>query len=249
MGSDDINKRRIKENREARKRKKLARKANNRLSIPKILILTEGYSEEIYFNQLKNNLRLNTVYVKKSNHTDALRIIEEAIDYGEKSIEQKNEYNYIFCIFDLDTVKNKHFLSTINSYNHRYKKENSIIYPIITYPCIEFWFILHYDCYDTPFNAKRNHSIGDIAKKEFKKYDSNYHETNKNSITVLVTNYKNAIYNAQRVVGKQQQSNSFNPITNIHQLVTLLDNIYHRKLDSGYKYIERIDSYILSQIN
>lgn len=249
MGSDDIKKRRIKENREARKKRKLSRQVNNRLSIPKILILTEGYSEEIYFKQLKKALKLNTVEVKKSNYTDALRIIEEAIGYGEKSIEQKNEYNYIFCVFDLDTVKNKHFISEISSYNNRYKKENSIIYPIITYPCIEFWFILHYDCYDAPFIVKGNHSVGDIAKKEFKNYDSNYHETNESSITILVKNYNTAIYNAKRIVSKQEQSNSFNPITNIQQLVTLLDDIYHRKSDSGYKYIDSVDSYILGQIN
>lgn len=55
MGSDDIAKKRIAANRERRNLQKTNQKirnVGNRTLIPNILILTEGYSEDIYI--LKN---------------------------------------------------------------------------------------------------------------------------------------------------------------------------------------------------
>ena len=63
MGSDDIAKKRIAANRERRNLQKTNRKirnVGNRTLIPNILILTEGYSEDIYFKELIRILSLNT---------------------------------------------------------------------------------------------------------------------------------------------------------------------------------------------
>lgn len=65
MGSDDIKRRKIVKNREMRQQRKLSRKTQSRTSIPRILILTEGLTEEIYFKTLKKNLKLNSVEVLK----------------------------------------------------------------------------------------------------------------------------------------------------------------------------------------
>ena len=57
MGTDDIAKKRIAANRKAKEDRKLAkRSAGNRSLIPKVLILTEGDSEEIYFQKLIENM-------------------------------------------------------------------------------------------------------------------------------------------------------------------------------------------------
>lgn len=247
MGSDDIKRRKIVENREMRQARKLGRKTQSRTSIPRILILTEGLTEEIYFKALKKNLKLNSVEVLKSSYTDSNGIVQDAKSKGIKSIDNYDEYNYIFCVFDLDTVRDKQFLASIESYNAKYEKSNSIIYPILTFPCIEFWFILHYYCHSAPFSTSRNRSVGENTKVEFKKYQGNYHETNYECIGELASKYKTALHNAKVLMDQQINCSSSNPITNIHQLVTLLHNIYSRTQD--YQYQKDLDTFILNNIN
>ena len=110
MGSDDIAKKRISANKERRNSQKETRKARNvgnRSIIPNILILTEGYSENIYFNKLIQILSLGTVKSRKSISTACTGILREAEEEAIKLKDTEMELNYIFCIFDLDTVRNK----------------------------------------------------------------------------------------------------------------------------------------------
>lgn len=247
MGSDNIKRTEIVKNREKRQARKLSRKTQNRTSIPRILIVTEGLTEEIYFKTLKRNLKLNSVKIIKSSYTDSNGIVQDAKNNGIKSIDDHDEYNYIFCVFDLDTVKNKQFLSNIEKYNTKYEKFNSIIYPILTFPCIEFWFILHYNCHIAPFSNSRNRSVGENTKIELKKYQGDYHETNYECIDELASKYKTAMHNAGALMEQQINCSSSNPITNVHQLVTLLHNIYSRTQD--YRYQKELDDFLLSNIN
>lgn len=247
MGSDDINRRKIVKNREMRQARKLGRKTQSRTSIPRILILTEGLTEEIYFKTLKKNLKLNSVEVLKSSYTDSNGIIQDAKSKGIKSVDNHNEYNYIFCVFDLDTVKNKQFLLEIEQYNRKYEKISSSIYPILTFPCIEFWFILHYNCHSAPFSDGQNRSVGENTKVEFKKYQEEYHETSYKCIDDLALKYKTAMHNARVLMEQQMNCNSCNPVTNIHQLIMLLHNIYSRTQD--YEYRKELDAFVLDNIS
>lgn len=89
MGTDDIAKKRITANRKAKEDRKLAkRSAGNRSLIPKVLILTEGDSEEIYFQKLIENMSLPTVFAKKSSYTDSVGIVSEAVKLA-KAEEKK----------------------------------------------------------------------------------------------------------------------------------------------------------------
>lgn len=247
MGSDDIKKRKITKNREVRKTRKLSRKTEDRTLIPKMLILTEGLSEKIYFKSLKIILKLASLNVEKSSFTDSISIINQAMEIGAKSIQDRNEYNYIFCIFDLDTVKNKEFLLKINDYNSRFKDDNSSIYPIFSFPCIELWFILHYHCHNAPFTRTQTNSIGDNVKLEFKNYRTDYSESNEKCISEISLQYKRAIYNSETLTTRQKEYNSINPITNIHQLVILLQSINERT--QLYTYKPETDKFILGKIN
>ena len=86
MGTDDIGKKRKVENKRLRsERKEAKRSVGNRSLIPKILILTEGYSEEIYLKKLVELLSLNTVEVQKSTHTDSDGIVNNAITHAKGS--------------------------------------------------------------------------------------------------------------------------------------------------------------------
>ena len=116
MGSDDLAKKSISANKERRNALKESRKARtvgNRSIIPNILILTEGHSEDLYFKELIKILSLNTVFSRKSLSTACKGILLEAEQEALKFKDTDEELTYIFCIFDLDTVKNKSHLTIL----------------------------------------------------------------------------------------------------------------------------------------
>ncbi|MFW2176704.1 MULTISPECIES: RloB family protein [unclassified Moraxella] len=245
MGTDNIEQRRKAENKEKRKKAKESRKANTRKVIPKILILTEGISEKHYFESLKFILDIPNVTVQKSTHTDSYGIVTQAIKLARKAEKEGDFFGYIFCVFDLDTVKDKRFLEVLVKYNK--SNNNTKIIPVYTFPCIELWFILHFEFYDKPFVSTQLNSIGTNVKDALVNYTPNYYETNESCINSIAGNYKTAIFNATELFKQQQKVDSINPITNIHQLVLLLIEISNRS--NNYQYSFGVDNYILSKIN
>lgn len=244
MGSDDIVKKRKLETqklREARKQSK--RTSRNFNEIPRILVLTEGLSEKIYFEKIKSILGITTLDVEKSSYTHSIGIINEAITTAKAQEKVGNEYNYIFCIFDLDTVKNKAYLEVIS----KYKAKDTQIIPIYSFPCIEIWFILHYEIRTKPFDSKGNKSIGDTAKDYIRKnFQPDYHETNKEVIEAFATTYKQAAYNSSQLAQRQQAVDSNNPITTIHQLIYFFEKI--QKRSGEYIFEQSIEKFIESKI-
>lgn len=246
MGTDNIEQRKKAENKAKRQKAKDARKANTRQAIPKILILTEGYSEKYYFESLVFLLEVQNVTTRKSASTDSYGIVSNAIEIAKEAEENGDFFGYIFCIFDLDTVQDKRFLELIASFNKI--NEDTKIFPVFTFPCIEIWFILHYKCYIKPFAKTSDKSIGDTVKDVFiSDYCPDYYETNESCINSIADNYKTAVFNAKKLYEQQIQVDSINPITNIHQLVLLLIEISDRT--NNYNYINQSDNYILSKIN
>jgi hypothetical protein len=245
MGTDDIAKKKILANRKAKEdRKIVSRSAGYRSLIPRLLILLEGESEEIYFQELIDSMSLDTVFVRKSTHTDSVGIINEAIKSAKLEAKTENEYTYIFCIFDLDTVKNKSFLDLIS----KYRSKTTEIFPIYSFPCIEVFFCLHFEICTRPFNPiRKNKSIGDSVKEYFQQnFDSEYFETNRESIKKLIPQYKRAIYNSQKLIEHQISVDSINPISTVHKLLILLESIYKR--EGPYIFERGIESFIESKI-
>lgn len=245
MGTDNIVKKKMLANKKAKEeRKLLSRSAGNRSLIPKILILTEGLSEEIYFQNLIVDLSLNTVTVKKSTNTDSIGIVNEAIQLAKQKARVQDEYTFVFCVFDLDTVKNKNFIDLIKGF----KSKNTVIFPIYSYPCIEVFFCLHYELITRPFSATGNKSIGDNVKDYFKnKFDEVYHETNEESIADLTSKYRTAIYNSQKLIETQTNFDSINPISTVYKVIILLDSISRRSNSYNFKN-DDIEKFIESKI-
>lgn len=244
MGSDDIIKNRKLETQKLRDaRKQSKRTSRNFNEIPRILILTEGLTEKIYFEKMKSILGVRTLDVEKSLYTHSVGIIQEAIEKAKAQERIGNEYNYIFCIFDLDTVKNKAYLEMIA----KYKAKDTQIIPIYSFPCIEIWFILHYEICTKPFDSRGKKSIGDTAKDYIRtKFEPDYHETNKEIIESFATSYKQAAYNSSQLANRQQAVDSNNPITTIHQLIYFLERI-HKRLGE-YIFEQSIEEFIESKI-
>ena len=246
MGSDDLAKKRIFANKQRRNSLKQTRKARavgNRSVIPNILILTEGYSENIYFTELIRILSLNTVKSRKSISTACKGILQEAEEEAIKFKDKEDELNYIFCIFDLDTVKDRSHLEILSKVNSPFTK----IIPVYSFPCIEIWFLMHYECVTRPFNPIGKKSIGDVVKSYLiDTYCSEYYEANEDVIKDIASGYNHAIHNSIRLYEHQVEVDSINPLTNIHSLVILLKNISDRTQD--YLFDEQVQDFIQSKL-
>lgn len=232
MGSDDFHKKR----KNQRERSKVQRQQYLR-----VLILTEGCSEEKYFLCIVNAFKLSTVEVERCIHTDANSIVVRAVNLAQNASKKGSEYDYIFCVFDLDTVKNKVYMNNINSWNS--KKNITKIFPIYTYPCIEVWFILHFEVCTAPFSRQGKKSVGDVTKSYLKaNWVSQYSENDEKSIQTIASLYEIAIDNSQKLVEQQEICKTINPITTVYKLLIFLRSM--RNSSNNCLFIRDIEDFI-----
>lgn len=101
-------------------------------------VVCEGYTEWYYFDYIKTNrkypFRLKPEIPGHSSYKD---IFKKA-----KSLISKEEYNAVFCVFDLDAIKSDNKIEDF--INDCKKLKTKKIIPILSFPCIEVWFLFHY---------------------------------------------------------------------------------------------------------
>ncbi len=98
-------------------------------------IVVEGYTEKIYFSQMRQALRMQNLSIepKLSPKNDPLNIIETA----EKEMNRA-DFDHVWCIFDSDTLSSATFREAMR------KAQNSGIHIADSLPCFELWFLLHF---------------------------------------------------------------------------------------------------------
>ena len=112
-----------------------------------IAIVGEGKTEQIYFTQLRNYEQIGfTVKPELPKHSDIRSIVNKAIQL----IDHKG-YDVVFCVFDLDEINdNKTIKDEYYVLKRKYNKGKIIF--IENNPCIEFWFLIHYQRITKIFN-------------------------------------------------------------------------------------------------
>jgi hypothetical protein len=129
------------------------------------LVLVDGESEQIYLNSIKtSNIHIKPELPKKKS-------LEKMYQYFQQ--ERKN-HDKTFWIIDLDVPIREEKVHLVKEYKQKHEKEI-----LINHPCLEFWFLLHYelknfgyDCSDIIRYLKKNFS-------EFKTYDKSEKEAKK----------------------------------------------------------------------
>ncbi|MDR1524904.1 MAG: RloB family protein [Tannerella sp.] len=140
----------------------MARKEKNRPLNITYLILVEGSTELIYFQNLKeaHGHFGFTIKLKKAKHGNPATLIEEALKESEKGV-----YSQIWCVYDCDVlVKNKN--ETFDGVYRRAQKKG--IQFAESMPCIEVWFVLHFE------KPKNSYQDGDAVVTDLKKHIPDY---------------------------------------------------------------------------
>jgi len=192
------------------------------------LIVVEGEKTEYnYLCALRKDLNLTAIKLEivPGSGGDPLVVVHKA----RKLIEQNNKdnktkrnpkYDQIFCVFDEDGKPEK-FQEACQMI-----KGIENCQAIISIPCFELWFLLHY-CYTTsPFQdcselIRRLESekikAGVLQKKE------SYDKSNPNWYEVLKPKIKDALANSKKLTEQNKENDRYsNPYTNVHELVEKL---------------------------
>lgn len=184
-----------------------------------ILVSYEGKNktEKIYFNNFCSRESDFIIQIVPGNETDPVSLVKQTIkkinDLGLDLIEDDRA----FCIFDTDTnpQKNEQISAAVEL------AEAYDIKIITSCPCIELWFLLHYE-----YTTAIMDNVGVIKRlsKHYNNYDKNcniYPEI-KEKTSVAISNAKK-LEKFQIVNGKRINTVEANPHTEIYKIIEELD--------------------------
>lgn len=207
----------------------------------KYLIFCEGkQTEPLYFGGLKTCIESNPIY-KNTVHvqvwgtgTETLRVIYAAENFvSEKKIKNAN----IWCVYDKDSFPAADFNSVAQYAAHLNTQRSDVQYYVAwSNECIEYWFILHFEFYESNTTRK---DYRKFLHKKFAELGWVRYEKNNSELFDILTKFgnpKRAIKWAQQrldACAGKSDSNSV-PATKVHLLIQELANYLPDDVRSKY---------------
>ncbi len=191
-----------------------------------ILIVCEGKkTEPIYFKALKERLRLIMVDVEIVWKGSApITVVNSAIQLREdrkqiaKNSLTKVEYEVIYCVFDVEApVPHESLANAVT------KAKDNKLEVILSNPCFEYWYILHFSKTSAPFNKNRN------VESALKKKHPAYSKSDTTIFKVVYPKTSDAIKHSKEVLNEQHNNakdlRGCNPSTHVHKIVEYLQSM------------------------
>ena len=190
-----------------------------------ILIVCEGSkTEPIYFKSLKDQLRLAMIDVEIVGEGAApITVVNSAINLREerKCIAKKSltkaGYEIIYCVFDVEAPTPHGSLTNAIGMAHAHNLE-----VILSNPCFEYWYILHFRKTSAPFNSSQD------VKSALREEHPAYNESDTTIFDVIYPKTGKAIKHSKEVLNEQHNDpedlRNCNPSTHVHKIVEYLQN-------------------------
>ena len=144
------------------------RNRNYRKSKRVILVAYEGKNktERNYFDSFKSIEKNYTIKVVPGNETDPVNLVKQTIEKSKELRLVLEDDDRAFCVFDTDTnsKKNSQIREAIKLANQNY------IGIITSSPCVEIWFVLHYEYTTATMN---NNQVIERLKGFYPQYKKN----------------------------------------------------------------------------
>lgn len=101
-------------------------------------VVCEGFTEWYYLDFIKSARRYPfRLKPEMPGNSDYKHIFRKA-----KTLLRNEEYSIIFCVLDFDKIKAD---GKIEDFSREYRRLNSEkIIPVLSFPCIEVWFLYHF---------------------------------------------------------------------------------------------------------
>lgn len=187
----------------------------NRKSKRVILVAYEGENktEKNYLSNFSGRDKNYVIKAVPGNETDPISLVKQASNRAKDLSLDLSDDDKAYCIFDTDINPEKNI--QIEKAIELAKEKNII--PIVSSPCVELWFLLHYKYTTATIN-------GDEVIEKLKKYYPKY-EKNCNIYPDIKDRTNIAIKNAKNLEKYQQQNNrklqsvEANPYTEMYKIV------------------------------
>jgi len=182
---------------------------------PKVLVICEdSKSGKCYLEDASLHFRVKVqVEISYCGKTDPLNIVKEAIS-------RKPKFDKVFCTIDRDTHE------TFDKALDLVKAKNIDI--IASYPCFEFWLLLHFGYSRKPFAAAGKQSAADALIKELRtcpgmeSYDKG---NDKKIFALLASRLNDARRISPKVLADAISSGEMNPSTRLHELLDQFEKL------------------------
>ncbi len=185
---------------------------------PKVLIVCEdSKSSKTY---LEEAARYFKAYAEIKFHhcgcTDPLSITKYAVS-------QKIKYNRLICVIDRDSHDCKNLseaiqLASVQEINLQ-----------ISYPCFEYWYLIHFVYTRKPYKSNGHLSAGDMLVEDLKKNEffKDYEKGETNGIfeKLFQAYFSKAMLNGSRSLKDAEAEGDNNPSTPTHKLMEYLQEL------------------------
>lgn len=193
-----------------RPKNKLKRRFDQREPYERVLIVCEGAkTEPNYFEDLRHDQRLASANVVITGETDSDPM--SVVEFGVQEFEEDGEYDRLFCVFDRDTH------ASFDAARQALRSAGKGAYAIVSYPCFEYWILLHFEESASPYD----HPDPPCSQVEadVRRHIADYGKGMRGLYETTKPNVNTAIRRSQRRWSQAKSSQSFNPSTAVHRLV------------------------------
>ena len=199
------------------------RRPSRRSPKERVLVVCEGaYTEPLYFRAMRDRLRLNTLIVRATKGVDPRTLVNIASEEDRRERRNGERFDSVYCIFDRDS--HPQFKEASNMARARgFKLARS-------WPCFEFWLLLHFEYVRAPYTRKGSLSACDACIHDLRKHLPHYSKGNRTTFDGLWHLLEDAIANGYTAAADAAATSERNPSTEVHELV-----VYLRELAASYE--------------
>ena len=200
------------------RRRRPRRYAARREAGSRLLVLCEGKrTEPNYFTALVRNADLTSVKVEPGR--GALAHLERRI---KTATEEDPELDEIWCVLDHDGRDREvaDFLSGVSAIRRRCRRP--LIHTILSIPCFELWFLLHFEFTNRPYRGATgtDSGCGEVIQRLKSTYLNDYDKKDPNLFRRLESRMDTALGNA-----KHRPASEVSSTTEVWKLVERLHEL------------------------
>ncbi|MCF7955778.1 MAG: RloB family protein [Phycisphaerae bacterium] len=189
-----------------------------------LIVCEDAKSSTDYFKKLRSKLNIKPVNVEvcgKECGSDPRSVVNYANKRKDAAVISPvgDAYDETFCVIDID----KHQADNLNAAIQ--KARDSDIHLIISNPCFEYWYVLHFKKTGSVYNHYQSvqKEIRDILRQEFKDTRYKYEKSGCQFFDTIYPKTRTAIENSRSILKSQHKNepdlSKCNPSTHVHQIV------------------------------
>lgn len=221
--------------RRSRNKNASVRNTKTRYSGDIVLIICEGtQTEPNYLIELKDFLSLDkaAIHIVPSHGSAPNSVVKHAKDAIKEACNKGNPYSKVYCIIDKDQHPTyASALQTIKDFNESARKKcDTIICPITSVPCFEYWILMHYCQSTQSFGTSGYSPCGQLISTALRTHVTGYAKADRAFVKKLIAEkLEDARRNSTATYKTAQSAGTDDPSTKMHLLVDDLEHLKQNK--------------------